>query len=46
MKKVLLLVVVLIVVGIVLFDIGNSGEHSSGAGEIWWTGIEEIENNF
>ncbi|MCK8816118.1 hypothetical protein MWH28_01905 [Natroniella sulfidigena] len=46
MKKALLLLIVLIAVGIILFDVGNSGDHSSGAGEIWWTEVEEVEQNF
>ena len=35
----------IIVTLIIVFDVNNYVVHSYGAGEIWWTEIEEKENN-
>ncbi|WP_156924145.1 hypothetical protein [Halonatronum saccharophilum] len=45
--KIISLVFLLVVVFyIISSDLGNSNNQPSGAGEIWWTEVEEIEESF
>ncbi|TCK92487.1 hypothetical protein EDC19_2222 [Natranaerovirga hydrolytica] len=45
-KKILFLTVILTVSYIVLADVDNSASKGSGAGEIWWTEVEEIHQSY
>jgi len=45
--KMLLLITVLVsVIYIVFTDAGDSKNHSSGAGDIWWTDTADIEKAY
>ena len=36
------MIITIISLGIIIFDLGNFVDHTYGAGEIWWTELEEI----
>ncbi len=44
--RVLLAAVILAVVLIVVFDKGGSASRGSGAGDIWWVDVPEVEQSY
>ena len=42
LKKIAVALFLLLIVGIIVFDLGNFALTSEGAGDIWWTEVESL----
>ena len=42
LKYIALILLIILVLSIIIFDLGNFAQHDSGAGDIWWSDVESI----